>query len=171
MGENCWVPGCGSSRKIKGLYFHKLPCTTRKEDVEWRKKMEAMIKKYREVDKVLRERINKGNIYTCEKHYKVEDFEFTPTGRKKVKLYVVPSLNPTKSHETKTFPERPVRPREALPVKAKNTNCYENLKDLNKRLTKLKIGPWSYRICDDKTYIETRPCPLYPSTVLKLTSR
>ena len=45
MGENCWVPGCGSSRKIKGLYFHKLPCTTREEDVEWRKKMEAMIKK------------------------------------------------------------------------------------------------------------------------------
>ena len=40
MGENCWVPGCGSSRKIKGLYFHKLLCTTR-EDVEWGKKMEA----------------------------------------------------------------------------------------------------------------------------------
>ena len=57
MGENCWIPGCGSSRNRKGLYFHKLPCTTREEDVEWRKKMEAMIKKYREVDKVLRERI------------------------------------------------------------------------------------------------------------------
>ena len=78
-----------------------------------------MIKMYREVDKVLRERINKGNIYTCEKHYKIEDFEFIPTSRKKVKLYVMPPLNlPTKSHETKTFPERPVRPRETLPVKA-----------------------------------------------------
>ena len=35
---------------------------------------------------MLRERINKGNIYTCEKHYKIEDFEFTPTGRKKGKI-------------------------------------------------------------------------------------
>ena len=104
---------------------------------------------------MLRERINKGNIYTCQKHYKVEDFEFTPTGRKKVKLYVMPSLNLlTKSHETKTFPERLVRPREPLPVKAKNTNCFGNLEDLNKRLTKLKIEPWSYRICNDKTYTE-----------------
>ena len=82
----------------------------------------------------------------------------------------MPSLNlPTKSHETKTFPERPVRPREALLVKAKNSNCYENLDDLNKRLTKLKIGPWSYRICNDKTYIEVNEAPfLVPKYSIKI---
>ena len=73
MGENYWVPGCGSSRRVKGLYVHKLSCTQREEDVEWRKELECIIKKYRVVDNVLHERINEGNIYTCEKHYKPED--------------------------------------------------------------------------------------------------
>ena len=82
----------------------------------------------------------------------------------------MPSINPpTKSHETKTFLDRPVHPREPLPVKAQNTNFYENLEDLNKRVTKLKIGPWSYRICNDKTYIEVNEAPfLVPKYSIKI---
>ena len=43
------------------------------------------------------------------------------------------------------------------------------MEDLNKRLTKLKIGPWSYRICNDKTYIEVNEAPfLVPKYSIKI---
>ena len=66
--------------------------TQREEDVECgRKEVESILRKYRMVDNVLHEGINKGNIHTCEKHNKPEDFMFTPIGRKKVKLYLLPT--------------------------------------------------------------------------------
>ena len=72
MGENCWVPGCGSSRRKKGMYFHKLPCMP--VDAEWRKKIENVIRKYREVDDALALRMSKGEVYTCENHFNPSDF-------------------------------------------------------------------------------------------------
>ena len=75
-----------------------------------------------------------------------------------------------RNHTKQKHFRRPVRrPCEPLPVKAKNTNCYDNLEDLNKRLTKLKIGPWSYRICNDKTHIEVNEAPfLAPKYSIKI---
>ena len=90
MGENCWVPGCGASRRKKGIYFHKLPCMS--VDVEWRKQIEGVIKKYREIDDVLAARMRKGEIYTCERHFKSEDFYTTPSGRKKLDINILPTL-------------------------------------------------------------------------------
>ena len=72
MGENCWIPGCGSSRRKEGIYFHKLPCMP--VDAEWRKQIEGVIKKYREIDDALAARMGKGEIDTCERHFKSEDF-------------------------------------------------------------------------------------------------
>ena len=83
MGDNCWVPECGSSRRIEGLYLFKMPCTPRTEGVEWRNSLIAVIKKHRVVDTKLKERIATGKIFTCEKHFKPDEVEFTPTGRKK----------------------------------------------------------------------------------------
>ena len=53
------------------VYFHKLPCMT--VDAEWRKQIEGVIKKYREIDDALAARMGKGEIYTCERHLKSED--------------------------------------------------------------------------------------------------
>ena len=100
-GENCWVPGCGSSRNTPNMYFWKIPCTSHPEDVKWRKNIEAIVCKYRVVDQSLLDRLEKGKIFTCEKHFKDEDFEYTPSGRKKVKLYILPTVNlPAKTHES-----------------------------------------------------------------------
>ena len=99
-GSNCWVPGCGLSRDTKNVYFWKLPCTSHPDDIKWRKSMEDMIRRHRVVDKLLSDRLASGKVFTCERHFKDEDFEYTATGRKKVKLYTMPSLNlPKKSHE------------------------------------------------------------------------
>ena len=86
-GSNCWVPGCGLSRDTKNVYFWKLPCTPHPDDIKWRKSMEDMIRRYRVVDKLLSDRLASGKVFTCERHFKDEDFEYTATGRKKVKLH------------------------------------------------------------------------------------
>ena len=158
MGENCWVPGCGMNRKTKGLYFHKFPITKHPGDIQWRENLDKLVRKYRDpkVDpRNLEKRLADGKIFTCERHYRPEDFEFTPTGKKKVKLYVMPTLNlPVKSHETAPPPERnPPRHREPLPQKS-DTLCYKDRDDLVKRLGKLKISPWTFRLRENGVYIE-----------------
>ena len=84
---------------------------------------------------------------TCERHSRPEDFEFTLTGKKKIKLYVTPTLNlPVKLHETAPLPERnPPRHREPLPQRS-DTPLYKDQDDFVKRLGKLKISPWTVYI-------------------------
>ena len=159
MGENCWVPQCGMNRKTKGLYFHKFPITKHPGDIQWREDLNNLVRKYRDpkVDpRNLEQRLAEGKIFTCERHFRPEDFEYTKTGRKKLKLYIIPTLNlPTKSHETVPPPERnPPRIRESLPP-PKESSCYKDVDDFIKRIGKLKISPWTFRLREDKRiYIE-----------------
>ena len=60
VGENCWVPGCGTARRTKGIYFHKLPCHP--VDAERRQKLENMIPFYRLVDDKLAKRMKDDNM-------------------------------------------------------------------------------------------------------------
>ena len=110
MGDNCGVPLCGSNRKMKGMYFHKFPITKHPEDIKWRENLTNMVIKYRDPradPHNLGERLKSGKIFTCERHFRPDDFEFTKTGMKKLKLYVMPSLNlPVKSHETQPLPKK-----------------------------------------------------------------
>ena len=150
-GCNCWVPGCGLSRDTPNTYFWKLPCTRHPDDVRWRKSMEDMIRRYRVVDKSLSDRLASGKIFTCEHHFKEEDFEYTPRGQKKVKLYRMPSLNfPTKSHEKLVTPRPLVQRAPLQPVPQSSGKCYANLRAFNQSIGQLKnLDPWTYIISDD----------------------
>ena len=168
MGENCWVTGCGSSRRKKGIYFHKLPCTP--VDVEWQKQIESVIKTYREIDDALAARMRRGEIYTCERHFKSEDFYITPSGRKRLDINILPTLNlPVKSSETKKPPGRPTLVREPLPILIADDKCYSSLNDMNSKISNLKILPLTYRTCDNITYLELKITPyLIPKYIIKI---
>ena len=167
-GENCWIPGCSTSRRTKGIYFHKLPCHP--ADIEWRKKLENMIRKFRVMDDKLTKRIENGEIYTCYKHFKDSDFYLTPSGKKKLDINVMPTLNlPVKSHETEKALERPILIREHLPATSETKKaCYLNINEFNKRCQNLKIA-WNFRINDTTTYLELNVSPfLIPKYCVKV---
>ena len=79
-GANCAFPGCHAARtkKYKGLSIFQIP--TRKDEFysEWRKSILNVLTKYRSFKQTdLDERVSKGDIYICERHYVEDDFEFT----------------------------------------------------------------------------------------------
>ena len=172
MGENCWVPGCGMNRKTKGVYFHKFPITKHPGDIQWRENLNNLVRKYRDpkVDPSnLEQRLLVGKLFTCERHYHADDFEYTKTGMKKLKLYVMQTLNfPVKSHETLPPPERnPPRQREPLPPK--DSPCYKDLNDFAKRIEKLKISPWTFRLRENGVYVELfEPSHLLPKVQIRV---
>ena len=72
--------GCYTNRKTKqyddiGLF--KLPGRENEFYAGWKDKIVEVIKRYRVVDEKLRERIQKGIVWTCERHYKPEEIERT----------------------------------------------------------------------------------------------
>ena len=73
-GAKFVFPQCGAARHHVSVYIFKLP--TRRADVTWKKEIIQIIEKYRVVDKNLRERLELGNNYICELHYK-DDIKFT----------------------------------------------------------------------------------------------
>ena len=76
---NCVFPQCGVQRihKYSGIRLFKIP--TRKCDfyTEWRTNLINVISRYRLVGKTLKERIMKGKVYVCERHFLPEDIERT----------------------------------------------------------------------------------------------
>ena len=76
-GANCVLPGCGVSRhsNFKGVGIFQI--SRRESNKEWRTNLLGVISKYRSIDKYLKERIDSGNIYICERHFLPEDIEFT----------------------------------------------------------------------------------------------
>eukprot|EP00794_Sanderia_malayensis_P014620 gene14620-16135_t len=108
-GANCAFPGCETSRRkhyagisIFGVWQRQSP-----DFVAWREAKINIIKKYRGVDESFKRQINSGKIYTCEKHYEVEDIEYTKTGKKVLRFGAFPTINlPQKSHPAKVATER-----------------------------------------------------------------
>ena len=79
-GANCAFPGCRVSRteKYKGIGVFQIP--TRKDQFysEWRKDILNVLTKYRSFKQAeLDEKVSKGDIYICERHYAKDDIEFT----------------------------------------------------------------------------------------------
>ena len=77
---NCVFYGCFSNRNTKkyddiGLF--KLPGRTTEFYAGWKDKIVEVIKRYRVIDDSLALRIQKGNVWTCERHYKPEEIERT----------------------------------------------------------------------------------------------
>ena len=72
-GENCAVMGCGTCRRTKGVGIWKLPAAKNDVYKKWRDDWLNEIMKMREVDREFRERIKNDKVFTCERHFKVED--------------------------------------------------------------------------------------------------
>ena len=74
-GANCFIFGCGASRKHVGVGIFRIPS----EQDELSKKIRVawinVITKDRVVDDNLRRQINSGNLYVCEKHFKKEEYD------------------------------------------------------------------------------------------------
>ena len=68
-GENCCIPLCSNSRRMKGISFFKLPSKTKEHRSEWRKRWLAEIFKYRENDSLFKDQIERDHVYTCEEHF------------------------------------------------------------------------------------------------------
>ena len=89
--------------------------------------------------------------YTCEKHYQKDDSEFTPTGKKTVKLGALPILNqPLKSHETPQTSRKPPKERN-LNLEPRDTPCYKKISELSKAVLKSKLDDWTVEEKEDET--------------------
>ena len=73
-GVNCAIVGCGTSRRTKGIGIFKLPAAKNDKYKRWREEWLSEITKARVIDKGFREKILNDTVYTCEKHFKTEDF-------------------------------------------------------------------------------------------------
>ena len=62
-GANCALPGCGVSRNFEGIGIFQVPARKGEFYENWRKELLNVICKYRVVDKVLKERIDRGKLY------------------------------------------------------------------------------------------------------------
>ena len=78
-GRNCGFPQCTSYETEKHVGVKFLQITTRKSeyyDYEgWRDRITNILSRYRVVGKVEKERITKGKVYICDRHYAEEDIE------------------------------------------------------------------------------------------------
>ena len=72
---NCAFLQWGVARHHVSLGIFKLP--NRKAYVTMKKDIIQIIEKYRVVDKNFNERLELGNAYVCELHYKKDDIKFT----------------------------------------------------------------------------------------------
>ena len=69
IGANCSIFGCSSSRRKSGDDIFKVTQGDDEWSSNWRKSIINVVTKDRVIDKALRERIMKKDIFVCEKHY------------------------------------------------------------------------------------------------------
>ena len=69
VGANCSIFGCSSSRRKFGVAIFKVPQGHDEWSSNQRKSIISVVTRDHVIDKALRERIMKKNIFLCEKHY------------------------------------------------------------------------------------------------------
>ncbi|PFX28007.1 hypothetical protein AWC38_SpisGene7249 [Stylophora pistillata] len=127
--------------RTKGIGIWKLPAAKEEAHKKWRDDWLSEITKTREIDHEFRKRIENDKVFTCEKHFDVEDFEVFQTAKmtkKKPRFGAIPTLNmPRKSHESARPTQRPAR----SVVKEHDQQpkaCYKSFGELCQRITGLK---------------------------------
>ena len=63
VGANCSIFGCSSSKRKSGVAIFKVPQGVDQWRSDWRKNIISVAAKDRVIDKALRERITKKNIF------------------------------------------------------------------------------------------------------------
>ena len=76
---NCAFSGCFTwiYTKHKDIKIFKLPSRSGHFYKLWKNDFLSVLYKYREADDNLKKRISSGEIYFCERHFGIEDIEFT----------------------------------------------------------------------------------------------
>ena len=69
VGANCSIFKFPSSRRKSDVAIFKVPERDDEWSFNWRKNIISVVTKDRVIDKALRERIMKKNIFVCEKRY------------------------------------------------------------------------------------------------------
>ena len=72
VGANCSIFGCSNCRRTSGVAIFKVPQGDNEWSSNWGKSILNVVTKDLVIDKALRERIMKKNIFVCEKHYSEE---------------------------------------------------------------------------------------------------
>ena len=65
VGANCSIFGCSNSKRKSGVAILKLPQGVDQWSSDRRKNIISVVTKDRVIDKALRERITKKNIFVC----------------------------------------------------------------------------------------------------------
>ena len=73
-GENSLIWRCSSSERTKGVAIFRVPTRKDKCSNNWMENIINVITRDRVVDKILRDRIDKVNIYVFEKHFQRNSF-------------------------------------------------------------------------------------------------
>ena len=78
-GAHYALPQCGTTRrgKFKSVGIFQVSQQASERYVAWKQEVYAVITKYREEDASFKQQMKIGHVWTCEKHYKPEDIEFT----------------------------------------------------------------------------------------------
>ena len=79
-GDNRAVFDCGSCRRTKRIGIWKLPEEKDEAHKKWRDGWLREITKAREFEHEFRKGIENNKVFTCEKHFDVEDFEIGKYG-------------------------------------------------------------------------------------------
>ncbi|XP_022803322.1 uncharacterized protein LOC111340701 [Stylophora pistillata] len=155
-GDNCSVVGCGSCRRSKGIGIWKLPAPRNEVYKKWRADWLNELTKSREVDKDFQKQIDSDRVFTCEKHFALDDIEIVVSSKmtkKRPKFGSLPTLNmPQKSHQKeKLAPRRLLSIVKDLPETKRKNACYSNFVELCKRVHPLKtLSDWSVQELNDR---------------------
>ena len=75
--NDCFTNKANKSGKYAGISLFKITTRSGEFYERWRKEVLNIVSKYRVVNADLKNQIQRGNIYFCEKHYKIEAIELT----------------------------------------------------------------------------------------------
>lgn len=161
-GDNCSVFGCGTCRRTKGIGIWKLPSARNAEYKKWREEWLSEITKTRVIDKDFQKQIDNDKVFTCEKHFKLEDIEIFHSEKmvkKKPKIGALPTLNmPKRSHDTTKPATRPSRTVVTNnPVTENAKKYYQSFNDLCKRVKTLKtLNDWIVQELEDRLVLKKK---------------
>ncbi|PFX17564.1 hypothetical protein AWC38_SpisGene18105 [Stylophora pistillata] len=145
-----------STKRSKGIGIWKLPAPRNEVYKKWRADWLNELTKSREVDKDFQKQIDSDRVFTCEKHFALDDIEIVVSSKmtkKRPKFGSLPTLNmPQKSHQKeKLAPRRLLSIVKDLPETKRKNACYSNFVELCKRVHPLKtLSDWSVQELNDR---------------------
>ena len=162
-GENCVIFGCSTSKRHKGVSIFKVPSPNNDVNKKWNSDLISIITRGRQVDELLKERIQSCKLYICERHFSADQFWIYPS-RKTLKEGALPTLNlPQKSFKTSSTTCSTLTSRSSAAIEKREhslfsleltppsspISVYKNVVDFKQRIVNLSLGDnWKISLQD-----------------------